>query len=286
MGKYYILYNPYASNGTGEQQAKKVLVHLKNETATFIDMTRDDTDYSQLFAKMEADDKLILCGGDGTLNRFINDCDARFPDVDIYLFPTGTGNDFLKDIGLTAPCGPVLITPYLQNLPVVEINGEKHYFLDNVAFGIDGWVCEVADQIKEKDKSAKINYTKIAISGLLGKYSPCNATVIVDGEEHHYSRVWMAPTMNGRYFGGGMMVTPMQDRLDKDRKITVMLFQNGNRLQIATGFPAIFSGKHVKNKRAVFIQGNDVTVEFDSPRAVQIDGETILGVLKYHAYKK
>lgn len=95
----------------------------------------------------------------------------------------------------------------------------------------------------------------------------------------------MAPTMNGRFVGGGMMVTPMQQRLAPERELTLMLFQNGNRFQIATGFPLVFSGKHVNNKNAVFIKGHDITVEFDEPRAVQIDGETVLGVKKYHAYK-
>ena len=31
-------------------------------------------------------------------------------------------------------------------------------------------------------------------------------------------------------------------------------------------------------------EGNDIRVVFDSPRAVQIDGETVLGVTEYHAY--
>lgn len=284
MGKYYVLFNPYADNGHGADSSKKVLEHIPEAETEFVDMTKI-SGYQEFFTQLDADDRIVLCGGDGTLNRFVNDCDDRFPGNEIYLFPVGTGNDFLLDLGYKGNCAPVQINKYIEDLPWVEVNDKKYFFIDNIAFGIDGWVCEIADQKKEKDPGAKINYTTIAISGLLGKYSPCNAKVTVDGETHEYSRVWMAPSMNGRYFGGGMMVTPMQDRLDPERTITLMLFQNGGRFKIATGFPSIFSGKHVNNPLAVFIKGHDITVEFDEPRAVQIDGETILGVTKYHAHK-
>ncbi|MBO7729490.1 MAG: diacylglycerol kinase family protein [Lachnospiraceae bacterium] len=287
MNQYYVLYNPFSSNGAGRKESEKIFEYLKEESIEFMDMSSiPDHDYSLLFDKMDNTDKLVICGGDGTLNRFVNDCDDKFPDVDIYVFPTGTGNDFLRDIGIATPCAPVLITQYLKDLPWVEINDKKYYFINNVAFGIDGWVCEIADQQKAKDPGAKANYTNIAISGLLGKYHPCNATVTVDGVTNKYQRVWMAPSMNGRFMGGGMMVAPMQDRSDPERTLTLMMFQNGGRLNIALSFPGVFTGKHIKNKMAAFCKGHDITVEFDSPRAVQLDGETILGVTKYHAHKQ
>lgn len=284
MGKNLILFNPFADNGNGADSSKKVLTYLDEAQSEFVNMT-DITDYQSFFAQLMTDDRIVICGGDGTLNRFVNDCNDQIPANEIYLFPVGTGNDFLLDLGYKGDFAPVLINKYLEDLPWVEVNDKKYFFIDNVAFGIDGWVCEVADQKKAKDPGTKINYTTIAISGLLGKYKPCNAKVTVDGETTEYKRVWMAPSMNGRYFGGGMMVTPMQDRLDKERTITLMMFQNGGRFKITTGFPAIFSGKHVNNPLAVFKKGHDITVEFDEPRAVQIDGETILGVTRYHAHK-
>lgn len=44
----------------------------------------------------------ILCGGDGTLNRFINDLGGVKLSCEILYFPGGSGNDFAHDIGLTA----------------------------------------------------------------------------------------------------------------------------------------------------------------------------------------
>jgi diacylglycerol kinase family enzyme len=49
-------------------------------------------------------------------------------------------------------------------------------------------------------------------------------------------------------------------------------------------FPSIFKGEHVKKTKIVKVfSGKEITVEFDRPTAIQIDGETILGVTKYTA---
>ena len=67
-----------------------------------------------------------------------------------------------------------------------------------------------------------INYAGIAIKGLLFKYKPRNAVVTVDGVTKTYKKVWLSPTMQGRYYGGGMIPTPNQGRLsDRDRKSVV-----------------------------------------------------------------
>ena len=282
---YKVLFNPFADNGHGEVSAKTVVGFIGEKDVDFINSSQIK-DYKEFFTTLNGDDKLVLCGGDGTLNYFVNACNDEIPENEIYLYPVGTGNDFLLDLGYKGMCAPVKVNEYIKDLPWVEAGGKRMFFIDNVAYGIDGWVCEIADQQKAADPSAKINYTTIAISGLLGKYKPCNAKVSVDGKCFEYERVWMAPAMNGRYFGGGMMVTPMQDRLNPDRTLTLMLYQNAGRLEIATGFPGIFSGAHVKNAKTIFHTGHEIIVEYDEPRAVQVDGETILGVMKYRAVKE
>ena len=49
-------------------------------------------------------------------------------------------------------------------------------------------------------------------------------------------------------------------------------------------FPSIFKGEHVKKEKYVTVlKGKNITVKFDSPRALQIDGETVLDVEEYTA---
>ncbi len=128
-----------------------------------------------------------------------------------------------------------------------------------------------------------INDTSFAIKGLLFHYKPTNATVTVDGVPHTYERVWLAPTMNGRFYGGGMMPTPAQDRLNQQRTVSTMVFHGSGKLKTLMIFPSIFKGERIgHNKQVEILTGHDITVEFDRPTALQIDGETVLGITQYH----
>ncbi|MBR2615236.1 MAG: hypothetical protein IKC69_00990, partial [Clostridia bacterium] len=94
----------------------------------------------------------------------------------------------------------------------------------------------------------------------------------------------LAPTMLGRYYGGGMMPSPTQDRKNADGTISVMVFHGKGRWGSLFLFPSLFSGKHVEHKNAVTVlHGHDILVEFDRPTPLQIDGETLRDVRSYRA---
>lgn len=279
--KYHILHNPFAGHGSHDEQLGRITA-LYGENTRIVNITEIGS-YADFASTLEDDDVIILCGGDGTINRFVNDSEGVEINNDILYSPMGTGNDFLRDIEVPFDTDPFSIKKYIEKLPECEINGKKYRFLNNVGFGIDGYCCEIGDKLKAESPKP-VNYTAIAIKGLLFHYKPTNATVVVDGKTYNYKKVWLAPTMNGRYYGGGMNATPEQKRDDPEGKLSVMLFHGKGRLATLMAFPSIFEGKHVEKKNIVSIHtGKDITVTFDSPAPVQIDGETILGVTSYTA---
>ena len=280
--KYTVLFNPNAGNGTGAAEAEKLRDILKGDELTFTDITSLNG-YAEFLAGLSDDERLVLAGGDGTLNRFINDTDGLDVGRDVYYFAAGSGNDFAHDLGKAKDDAPFVITEYLKDLPTVTVKGKAYKFLNGVGYGIDGYCCEVGD--KQRETSDKpVNYTAIAIKGLLFHFKPCNAKITVDGVEHTYNKVWLAPTMNGRFYGGGMMPTPDQDRLGKDKTVSCMVFYGSGKLKSLAVFPSIFKGEHVKHKEMIEILiGHYIKVEFDQPTALQIDGETSLGVTEYEA---
>ena len=63
-----------------------------------------------------------------------------------------------------------------------------------------------------------------------------------------------------------------------------MVFHGSGKLKTLMIFPSIFKGEHVKNTDHVTVlKGKEITVRFDRPTPLQIDGETILGVTEYSA---
>lgn len=288
MSTTYILYNYLAGNRQKSAEKLELLrERLASRSVEFRDVTQLES-YGEFLRGVSADDEIYLCGGDGTINRFVNEVgDAPIP-CSVYYYGTGTGNDFLKDLGKSPDCEPFLLNEYLENLPLVEVDGDGRLirFINNVGFGIDGYCCEVGD--KQKEVSDKpVNYTQIAIGGLLGGFAPTNAVVTVDGERHIYNNVWIAPTMKGRYYGGGMMAAPAQDRTSEGGEVSLVLLHGSGKLKTLTMFPSIFSGGHLKYKDHVAIHtGHHIKVEFDRPTALQIDGETVLGAVKYEVFAR
>lgn len=282
----YVLFNMRSGNGSGREKVNDLGVFLRGKTPVYRDIVKI-TDYAELFEGMSPrEDEVIVCGGDGTLNHFANDTIGINFKVPIYYYATGSGNDFWNDLGKKPGDNPVRIEEYLKNLPIVEVNGMKKRFLNGIGYGIDGYCCEVGDQMRAAGDS-KIDYAGIAIKGLLFHYKPTNAEIDVDGQHYSYEKVWLAPSMNGRYYGGGMIATPNQDRLGKDRLLSLLVFHGSGKIRTLAIFPSIFKGKHINHTKVVEVKtGHKITVTFDRPVALQIDGETVLNVKTYTAYKE
>lgn len=277
--KYCILFNPYSGNG-GSQKRAEELQQVYGNGAEILDMTKIEN-CAEFLAGFDKEDVIVICGGDGTLNRFVNNTVGMDIKCDILYAATGTGNDFLADLEKKSEDAPFSIKKYLSDLPVVTVNGVDYHFLNGVGFGIDGYCCEEGDKCKIEKPGEPVNYTAIAIKGLLGKFKPSNARIVVDGVEKSFKKVWLAPTMHGRYYGGGMKCAPDQDRLAEDKMNTLVVWQGTHKLPTLIAFPSIFKGEHVNKKGITVMKGHEIFVEFDKPCALQIDGETIVGVTSY-----
>ena len=282
--KFYILYNPLAGSGSCTKKAQ-ILAQQNNAECTIIDMTLADN-YDSIVEKAANNDKIIICGGDGTLNHFINKVTIDNLNRDIYYYPAGTGNDFFNDVGGADKDGLIKINDYIKNLPSVHTENGKQFFTNGIGYGVDGYCCEEVNRLKSL-KRKNVSYPLIALKGLLFAYKPTNAVVTVDGQSFKYEKVWLASTMLGKFFGGGIKIAPMQDRKNKSGKLSLVIAHSLGTLNILRLFPSIFKGTHIKYKKFVAVhEGYDITVEFDRSCAMQIDGETKSMISSYRVVKE
>ena len=278
----YVFLNELSNNGKGAEAKAGLEKTFEGKELKFIDV-KSIANAADSCRDLKPEDSIIIAGGDGTLSRFVNDIFELKLTNEIFFYTCGSGNDFLNDVKDKCEIKDNLIPmkQFLQALPTVTVNGKKHYFINGIGYGIDGYCCEEGDKIRSvSDKP--VNYAGIAIKGMLGKFKPCGGTVIIDGKSKYYKKIWLAPTMIGRFFGGGMMITPDQDRLNSQHLVSNCVFHDSGMLKTLMVFPKIFKGEHVSHKDIIEINtGHEITVKFDKPCALQIDGETYTNITEY-----
>ncbi len=276
----YILYNPLSDNFKGEEHLKALIDEV---SATFPDLEQKDVtnlDADAFIASLADEDNIILCGGDGTVNHFVNNVYGKGAKGSFFYKYGGTGNDFARDIDPELKGDLIPLNKYIEHLPLVTIDGKYQLrFVNGIGFGIDGVACEIGDDMKAAGEK-EINYASISINQLLFHYKCPSGTITVDGESKSYKKIWLASAMYGRYYGGGMIAAPNQDRFSG--KLTSCVWHDVGRIRALMAFPSIFKGTHVNKKKLCEMrEGKVIEVHFDSPMALQVDGETFRGVTDY-----
>lgn len=276
----YLFFNPSAKNGKAAEDLQLIKKTLDGQDVEIYAVT-DIDDYVSVIDKIQPEDIVYIVGGDGTLNRFINDSTNLRILGDIFFYSAGTGNDFKHDVDPDNSLYRIRLNDYIRNLPTVTVGGVTYKFINGIGFGIDGYCCEEGDRQRAAGRQ-EINYSAIAVKGCLFRFKPYGADITVDGETRHYNKVWLAPTMFGKYYGGGMKVAPEQDRNNPQHTVTSVVIHGTGRLKTLIRFAKIFSGEHTKYTDMVDIRtGHEVRVVFDRPCALQIDGETVKNVTEY-----
>ena len=276
----YIIYNPKSRNGNNLEIINNLesIIGEKAESKTSV---LDRENYINLLNTLTKDDSLYIVGGDGTLHHFVNDITNDNVPYEVYFYAGGTGNDFYTDVKKDSDTKLIKINKYINNLPTVIVNGIERKFINGVGFGIDGYCSEKGDELQAKSDKP-VNYAAIAINGLLFHYKRPNAKITVDGVTKEYKKIWLAPTMKGRFYGGGMNIAPEQDRSNPNKTVTSVVWHKSGKIKTLMVFPKVFKAEHVKYKKIIeIVEGHHIIVEFDRPTPLQIDGETISGVTKY-----
>lgn len=274
----YILYNPKANNENNDLNIIHGAEDLESLGVSKISLL--ELNVKEFCTTLKEGDRVLICGGDGTLHHFANNAyGVDFP-CPVCVIRSGTGNDFLNDIGQLDSEKQIDIREMLKDLPLIKVNGEERRFINGVGLGVDGAVCRGVEEFKASHPNKKANYTLIALKELGYKYKRPSGRVIVDGVVHEYTDIWAVSTMKGKYFGGGMMIAPGQDRASG--KISIMAMHGGSRLKTLGVFTKVKKGTHVKHTEMVDIyEGYEVRVEFDAPGDLQMDGEVLSGVTTY-----
>jgi diacylglycerol kinase (ATP) len=155
-------------------------------------------------------DRLVIAGGDGTINTVVNAIAPRFAEIELGILPLGTGNDLARslDIPLDDLEEAVQLACRGTAVPIdlgrVE-GGNTAYFVNAASGGVGG---TVASDIAagEKMRWGAFAYWKTAIAKL-AQLNEFRVDVQID-EQHFELPLFGIVIANGRYVGGGFEIAP------------------------------------------------------------------------------
>ena len=129
----YLIYNPLANNRRGAELKDEALVYLKDKFNPIQVVDGLDLNVVEFVESISNDDDIILVGGDGTLNHFVNYVYGKGFKNNFYLFRAGTGNDFVNDVASNKDVKLIKLNEYIKRLPKITFNGQERYFLNCVS---------------------------------------------------------------------------------------------------------------------------------------------------------
>lgn len=279
----YLLYNSLSSSLKGKKKAEEISSNLADRFSNLEKIDLLNINHVDFLNGLKNDDNVIITGGDGTLNHFINKIEGKDLPCPFYLLSSGTGNDFAKDNeDKKDKDGLIRLNDLMHDLPIVEVNGKKYRFFNGAGLGIDGDTCAEANRQKSKGKE-KISYIGITLNLILNKFKSAKATIEVNGETLVVDDTFLASAMYGKYFGGGVLIAEKQKR--ENRKLTLVVAHVKGRIRTLLALNKVNKGKSEKMKNQIMrYVTNSVTIKFSVPHALQIDGEVIENVTEYKAY--
>jgi diacylglycerol kinase (ATP) len=248
----------------------------------------DDATAVTRSALIDGYDRVVAAGGDGTLNEVVNgfftpDGGSINSGAVLGMFPSGTGGDFRRTVGL--PTDPVQVAKIVSanHTRVIDI-GRVTYddastvprqFINIADCGVGGEV--VARVNRSGNKGGGIRGTAvflgISVKALI-TFGGRRVRLSLDGEaiEMHVQNVVIA---NGRCFGGGMRIAP-DAKLD-DGLFDVVVLPAMGTLRTLTAMPSVYRGTHLRQPGVIVKRAQEVRVEpLDSrPLLFDIEGEQI-----------
>lgn len=263
-----LLYNPLSKQHTSNTQTYTLVRYYRKHNIPFIlkNIIRIP-DIKKYLAYKTHIKKIIILGGDGTINHFINNMvHAIDTTPEIYIKSNGTGNDFLRTLKHN-DTNPQYI---MQN---TFDNGEIKYFINGTGMGLDGYVIH---RIHQSEKKGKWRYMLHTLQALM-EYVPDTLMVNIDGIPYEFHNTYFITLNNGKFFGGGMKISP--DATLDDEYLDIIIVHSINKWLLLPVFFSIYFGLHTTLKKYVFhTKGKHITAHYSKPNISQSDGEMITGV--------
>ena len=282
MDKSLLVYNRLASKGKLKHSLNEIEQALKNENILTDSVQTEHGGHGiELVenAVKEGYTRLIVVGGDGTVNECINGMvraqKKGYGKTALGIIQNGRGNDFAYSAqipeDLTAAIGMIKRDHRIPlDVGYVKIDGKERYFCNGTGLGFDSSINYYASRSK---LTGFASYGYGLLKALFKDFKKVPANISWDGGEMN-TKVLIMVAMNGKREGGGFILAPDFDL--QDGKLDIAIVGGEKRLvKVLLLIPRFING-NIDHPDIISFKTNWVKAEFGgSGSHGQADGEIL-----------
>ena len=287
-----VIANPKSAAGSTRERWSAIASDLRTHFGPFnVAFTKAPGDAIGIAKRASENGRnfIIACGGDGTVNEVANGILRSGNDVELGVFPSGTGGDFRRTIGMPSEmreAASALRTGKTKLIDVGKVTFVDHsdqpaerYFLNETSFGL---AASIIGRVKGTTSLSWLPH-----DGVRGRASFALSTlqevvalgaimvrVKIDDKEERTLQTVNFCIANARFFGGGMKIAP-RAKLD-DGLLDVINIGDIRTAKIILNAYTLYRGSHldlteVKDTLAKKIEARPL--DADQEIHIEVDGE-------------
>ena len=213
-----IIVNPISGKGRGEKLLHSLRKYVNPPSVNLEIIKTDFPLHATIIAKDLSNkyDRIIIAGGDGTLNEFINGFDLKSNAL-LGLLPIGSGNDFALSLNKGKyelnlfleqffEKDPKILEVDIGSIELYKVNGNiiKKRFINSLGIGFDAKVAYLNQS--NKILSGSLSYITAIIRAFL-KFNLIDFKININGKYLNKSALFCS-IGNGESVGGGLYLMP------------------------------------------------------------------------------
>ncbi|WP_407399770.1 diacylglycerol/lipid kinase family protein [Treponema sp.] len=286
---YHFIVNPMSRSGKGLKLWQKQIE---------IELIKNNIDYSVVFSKERGDvtrivseistkaseEKnctIVVLGGDGTVNDAVQGI-QDFDNTTLAYIPTGSSNDFARDLKLSKNVkknlNRIILAkePVLMDVGQVETERGTRRFAVSAGIGFDGAVCQksvhsILKKRLNKVGLGKLTYLGIALNQIINAPKVDAEITFTDGKKINAKNLLFLAAMVHKYEGGGFKFCPKADAYDGE--LDFICAFNKSIPGILLALPTAFFGFHHIFKGIEIYRFKAAEVKTSIPLWLHTDGE-------------
>jgi YegS/Rv2252/BmrU family lipid kinase len=286
---WLVLVNPNAGRRKGEKDWGRIARLLEEANISFVSVfTQRKLHAIQLTKKYIEKHyrKIIVVGGDGTLNEVINGVFSQNlyqpSDITIGMIPVGTGNDWCRMYGIELDylSAIEIITQgfsFQQDAALAEYYDDnmprKRYFINMAGIGYDALVAQKTNRQKERGRSNPLSYFLNIFLGLF-QWRAVDTVIMFDRKQIK-TNVFSLNTGINRYNGNGLKQLPFA--IPNDGMLDLTIIRRIGRWKIIRSVLKLFDGSFVALPEVSTFKAKKITIESNGKNRLflEVDGESM-----------